>query len=385
MRIGVSLYPEKESLEDIEQYLKMASQYGCCKVFTSLFTVDGTKEEIIKYFKSLCDMAHKYNMVVSGDANTQFFEKMDADESNLDSFKEMGLDILRMDIPYMDQRDVTLINNSYGIKIELNTAFGDLIKKAIEMGANPQNITTCHNFYPEPYTAPSVKSIFDINEDIHQLGIPITMFISSQVENAHGPYDIEMGLPTIEEHRTLPVDVQLKHILAFKNVDEVLFGNAFASKEEFEAVHQVLTLYEQNVGKMEALGQYADFIPHGQLKLMPFKLHLDKNVSSMEKEILQFKGHADMGDCLNYMLRSRWTRMLYGRKDIPPRVCSKEKFTRGDVLIPNNNLYHYRGELQIVLKEIPNDGNRNYVGRIDEQEIMILDYMGANDLFTFIY
>ena len=58
IRLGISLYPEQESREEIEAYLKTASEHGFTKVFTSLFSVDGTKEELIRYFRELTDLAH---------------------------------------------------------------------------------------------------------------------------------------------------------------------------------------------------------------------------------------------------------------------------------------------------------------------------------------
>ena len=45
--LGVSLYPEQESMEEIENYLTMASRYGFTKIFTSMFSVPGTKEELL--------------------------------------------------------------------------------------------------------------------------------------------------------------------------------------------------------------------------------------------------------------------------------------------------------------------------------------------------
>ena len=56
--LGVSLYPEQETLEEIDAYLKKASTYGFKKVFTSMFSVPGTKEEIIAYFKDLNQLTH---------------------------------------------------------------------------------------------------------------------------------------------------------------------------------------------------------------------------------------------------------------------------------------------------------------------------------------
>ena len=50
----------------------------------------------------------------------------------------------------------------------------------------------------------------------------------------------------------------------------------------------------------------------------------------------------------------------------------------------NDQLKHYTGEVQIVLKDMEADGQRNYLGRIEEEEIMILDEMKAKDIFTFI-
>ena len=56
--LGVSLYPEQETLEEIDAYLKKASTYGFKKVFTSMFSVPGTKEEIIAYFKDFIKIVH---------------------------------------------------------------------------------------------------------------------------------------------------------------------------------------------------------------------------------------------------------------------------------------------------------------------------------------
>ena len=78
IQLGVSLYPEQETLQQIEDYLKLANSYGFSKVFTSLFSVEGTKEEIIGYFRNLSDIAHKYGMQVYGDCNARFFMQMNA-------------------------------------------------------------------------------------------------------------------------------------------------------------------------------------------------------------------------------------------------------------------------------------------------------------------
>lgn len=385
VRLGVSLYPEQENLEDIDRYLAMASKYGFTKVFTSLFSVEGTKEEIIRYFKDFTAIAHKYGMVVSGDANGEFFKKMDGTETNLEAFKEMGIDIIRMDFSFNDERDAILINNPDGIGIEMSTGQIKVIDQAIANGANPHNLSTCHNFYPERYTAPSLEAINDINEYWKKKGIPVAIFISSQEKGTHGPWPVSDGLPTIEEHRNLPIEVQLKHCLALKNVDEILIGNAYASEAEFQAIDRVMKAAFINIPMDPKMGWIAQYLPHGDVFRMPFHIHLAEGVTDIEKEVLfGYPAHNDMGDCLNYMLRSRFTRMLYKNASIPERPSGKTHYTRGDVVIVNDNLAHYRAEIQIVLKDMEVDGQRNLLGRIDEKELMILDHMGAGDIFAFM-
>lgn len=384
MILGVSLYPEQEKLEDIDRYLSMASKYGFTKVFTSMFSVQGTKEEVISYFKNFSEIAHKYGMKVSGDCNGEFFGKVGATETDLSVFKEMGIDIIRMDFSFMDKRDAVLINNKEGIAIEMSTAFIAVIEKAISNGADPKNIYTCHNFYPERYSAPSLDDINEVNNSWKERGIPVAIFVSSQEKGTHGPWPVSDGLPTIEEHRNLPLEIQVKHCLALGNVNEILIGNAYASEAELKAVSEVMAKAMVDIPEMKELGAFSSFIPHGRLTRVPFKIRLEEGLTDVEKEdLFEFGSHSD-GDCANYMLRSRWPRFRYAKTSIPPRACSKTHYTRGDVVIVNDNLKHYRGEVQIVLKDMEVDGQRNLLGRIVNEELFILDSMGKGDIFTFM-
>lgn len=385
IKLGVSVYPEQEKLEDIDAYLALASKYGFKKVFTSLFSVPGTKEEVFAYFKEFTGIAHKYGMEVDGDCNTEFFQKMGATENDISVFKELGIDTIRMDFCFKDERDVTLINNKEGIQIELSCAFIDFIDTAIKNGANVENMSACHNFFPERYSGPSLEMINEVNEHLQALGVRTGIFISSQVKGTHGPWPVSDGLPTLEDHRDLPIEVQLKHFLAMNNVDEVIIGNAYASEEEFKKIDEVMKATFVNIPKNEKLGFFADFLPHGNLKRIPFSVNLVEGITDVEREALfGFPTHSDMGDGMYYMLRTRTTRMLLRGKEIPHRPSTKEYFTRGDILIVNDNLAHYRAEVEIVLKDMKNDGQRNLVGRISEDEIMLLDHIKANDVYCFI-
>ena len=381
--LGVSLYPEQETIEEIDNYLQLASKYGFTKIFTSIFSVPGTNEEVIEYFKNFTAIAHKYGMKVCGDANTDCLKKLGADEKNLDVIKEMGIDILRMDMCYRDERDVTLINNTYGIGVEMSAGFIPAIDKALADGANPNNLSVCHNFYPQEYTGCDLESIMRINEHWKSKGVKVALFITSHNPKDHGPWPVHDGLVTIEDHRFMSVADQVRHVLAMNNVDEILFGNAFATEEEFEQVADVMNEVYTHVEKVTQFGSMiADILPHGDLKRLPLGIELEDGVTDIEKEILYYGTH-QVGESIHYMIRSRWTRLFYKDADIPCRVCDKEYFEKGDVLIVNNNLNYYKAEIQICMMPMKNTGQRNLIGHISKDALPILDLMSKSSIFCF--
>ena len=108
----------------------------------------------------------------------------------------------------------------------------------------------------------------------------------------------------------------------------------------------------------------------------------------------EYAPHWDRYDHSSFMLRSSMSRVWFKEKksvqdgsvatvadkqidsqSIPYRDPGKKVFTRGDVLVVNDNLAHYRGELEIVLTEIPNDGERNLVATVKPEELMLLDFV----------
>ncbi len=50
---------------------------------------------------------------------------------------------------------------------------------------------------------------------------------------------MEDGLPTLEEDRDLPIDVQAMHLFASNMIDDVIIGNAYASETELKALAKV--------------------------------------------------------------------------------------------------------------------------------------------------
>ena len=110
------------------------------------------------------------------------------------------------------------------------------------------------------------------------------------------------------------------------------------------------------------------------------------DVSKEEKEALfHFFPHIDFGDSSEWIWRSRNTRFIYSQKDktIAPRKYEKEEFPRGSIVIVNDNYKHYAGEIQIALLPLINDGTRNLLGYLAEQEMSMLDVIQDGDIIIF--
>ena len=56
--------------------------------------------------------------------------------------------------------------------------------------------------------------------------------------------------------------------------------------------------------------------------------------------------------------------------------------TRGDVIIDNNDYGQYKGELQIAIRDLPNDGRINVVGHIHPEDMALLSLIQPWHGFT---
>ncbi len=249
-----------------------------------------------------------------------------------------------------------MTNNPYGLKIELNVS-NDIayLENILSHQANKSALIGCHNFYPQKFTGLPYDYFIRCSERFKKHGIRSAAFITSNAANI-GPWDINDGLCTLEEHRNLPIEVQAKHLWATGLIDDVIIGNAYASEEELE--------------KLGNLNRY----------MLQLKVHFVDEATEVEKKATLQELHVRRGDITEYMVRSTEVRKKYKDYDFPVRESVLQE--RGQVVIGNNSFGKYKGELQIILKEMPIDERKNIVGTIAEEELFLLDYVGAWTQFT---
>lgn len=359
-RMGISIYPEHSTAEKDYDYMQLASKLGFTRIFTCLLSVDESKEIIMSKFTKFMEQAHKLGFIVAVDTNPDVFSRLDATPYNLKPFSDMNVDIIRLDGHFGEVEDIAITHNPYGISIEFNGSSNTALDLMIERGANIHNMDVCHNFYPQKFTGLGFNKFMEFTNKYKALGLPVAAFVSSNNKNTFGPWPVYAGLPTCEIHRELPIDLQVRHLLATNRIDDIIIGNAYASEEELKAISTV------------------------DITKTTFKLELTDDISDEEKNIIYNYTHFGRGDASDYMVRSSMPRLHYKEKALPYRKYYEEVFHRGDVVIVNDNLSHYRGELEIVLKDMPNDGQRNLVAKIPDQELILLDLLKPEHLFNFI-
>ncbi|MBQ9317930.1 MAG: DUF871 domain-containing protein [Atopobiaceae bacterium] len=391
--LGVSVYPDIRPLDEIAAYLRRAASFGYKRIFTSMFSVEGTPEEVLAYFRDLDGVAHEVGMEVALDVNPECLARLGATPQDLSVFAGIQADILRMDGAYGENDNYDMLCNPYGIKIEYNASALEpaAIESLVARGVDRDRILACHNFYPQRYTGFRWDRFQEVNARLAPLGIRVGAFIASQVPGTHGVWDAICGLPTVERLRDYPADLQARIMAATGNVTDILFGNAYASDEELEAVAQAVALENPEPVREEAravVSAFEEFLAtSGKSGFVQKKVRVEPlyDITDVEREILfDFYPHIDFGDSSEWIWRTRMERQVYAHDVIVPRRHVGERFDRGDVVIVNDNYKHYAGEVQVVLEPIVDDGTRNLVARIDAQEMDVFDLVGDGDAVIFL-
>lgn len=388
--LGVSVYPDLRPIDEICDYLGRASAFGYARVFSSLFNVEGTNEEVLALFGRLIGAAHEMGMEVSLDINPSCMRRYGAKPDDLRVFQNLGVDILRMDGAYDTNENVLMLKNSYGMKIEYNASSLDpaYITELERQGAPRERILACHNFYPQRYTGFPWDKFLEVNKRLGEAGVRIGAFVASHAPESHGIWDATCGLPTVERLRDLPASLQARLLVAAGTTD-VFFGNAYATDDELVDVRNALCpvephyLSDAHRASIDAYASYAggelDLCRQRRVCVEP----LD-DLTEIEKAILfEYFPHIDMGDSSEWIWRSRGPRTLFAQETIAPRRYEQDYFQIGDIVMVNDLYKHYAGEVQVVLRPIRNDGIRNLVARISPEEMLMFDVIHDGDVVIF--
>ncbi len=355
VRLGVSVYPDKSNLEDNKKYLNLASKYGFSRVFLNFLTVEN--EDILEKFKDIVNYGRDLEMEIIADVAPKVFKDLNIDYRDLKIFHDIGLTGIRLDMGFSGNEESIMSFNPYGLKIELNISSGTkYLDNVMSYVPNKENIIGCHNFYPHRYTGISREHFMKSTEEFKKYGLRTAAFVSSNEAN-FGPWDLNEGLPTMEEHRGLPIEVQVKDLINTGLIDDIIISNCFASEEELKA----LSSMNRNI--------------------LEFNIEIEENLPEAEKNILLNELHFNRGDISEYMIRSTQSRVKYKGHEF--RLINPKDMEKGDIVIESSLYAHYAGEVHLVLKPMQNSNRSSIVGKIVDEEIFLIDYIKPWQKFRF--
>lgn len=356
-KLGISIYPHRSDPEKDKQYIELASKYGFSRIFTCLLSVDGNQEEILHNFKDTIHFAKSKNMEVICDISPRVMNELNISYNDLSFFADLGVDGIRLDLGFTGREEAEMTYNPQNLLIEINMSNATkYLDNIMSYQPNRNKLIGCHNFYPHRYSGLSYDFFIECSEKFKSYGLRTAAFVSSNAAT-FGPWPMMEGLPTLEMHRNLPIEVQAKHLFATKLIDDVIISNAYASEEEFMKLSQL------------------------NKEKITFTVEIYETTTELERKIILEEPHFYRGDVSDYMIRSTQSRVKYRGHSFPPH--NTRDIRRGDIIIENDLYKQYAGELQIALKDMENSGKTNVVGRIREEEIFLIDYLKPWEKFSF--
>ncbi|WKF67439.1 DUF871 domain-containing protein [Streptococcus equi] len=357
--LGFSLYPERHGFTKSKAYIDLLHRYGAKRLFMSLLQLVPNDHETFKLYADLIAYANCLGIQVIADVSPAFIKQAGWSHQVIEQAHAFGLAGLRLDeaLPLEDM--VSLAKNPFGLKIELNMSTDkSLLTALLKAAPDRSNLIGCHNFYPHAFTGLSLPHFKEMSRFYHEHGIATAAFITAQSAK-EGPWPLSEGLPTVEAHRHLPIDVQVELMKAAGTIDTVILSNQFITEDELAQCRQALDS------------------PVMSIKVKPLV-----DLTDIEEKIICYP-HCYRGDVSDYVIRSTMPRVVYAQEAIAPREQPKQ-VKRGSIIIDNDHYNRYKGELQIALKPFTLSSKANVVADIKEDYLSLLDELKPWQEFSLV-
>ncbi|NIZ19812.1 DUF871 domain-containing protein [Entomospira culicis] len=357
-QLGISVYAGHAPIAENKAYLDLAAKHGFTRVFMCLLSIEGDKEKIVAEFKETVAhaMALKYDVIV--DVAPRIFSALGISYQDLSFFADLGVKGFRLDMGFTGMEESMMTYNPHGLQVEINMSNDThYIETIMDYKPNTHMMLGCHNFYPHRYSGLTRAHFDSCNVRFKQFGLTTAAFVNSHVAT-FGPWPVDQGLCTLEEHRALPIDVQARDLF-FSGIDVVIISNCFASEAE------LATLAAINKDVLE------------------LKIETLIDLPAVEKSILFDELHFNRGDVSSFLVRSTQSRVKHKGHHFAV-MNAKPTIERGDIIIESSEYGHYAGEMQIARHAMENSGKSSVVARVHPDYIPFLDRIEAWHKFKLI-
>ena len=346
MQNGISIYAGLDyDGEENLSLIETAADMGFKRLFTSAQIPEATDAETFQ--EDLADILTT--------ATLNGFEIiLDVNAENFSEYNFDGI-TLRLDDGFnVDQ--VAEVSHSRKIMLNASTVTEDFLNDLLGKGANFDNISSLHNFYPHPCTGLDTYFFDNQNRILHDFGISVGAFAPSKDGKRRLP--LREGLPTLEDCRKFSTDLSARFLAAL-GTDFIIIGDGQPTREELQALAAI---------------QSDEVILHAQL--------LSNDLTTAEILSNHFTRRADVAKSVIRAIEGRrYLKEVGGNIPIDKNLTLERSF--GDITVDNDGFGRYAGEVQIVQDILPADERVNIAAHILEEEIFLMGYIKPRQKFSF--
>ena len=346
MRNGISVYAGLGyGLEENIALIESAAALGLKRLFTSAQIPEAT-ENSEKFFDDFT------NILTAAVANG-FEIILDVNSENIAEFDLEGL-TLRLDDGFSVQQ-VADLSRTRKVQLNASTVTTEFLAALLSLGANFENITALHNFYPHNLTGLDTYFFDNQNKILHDFGITVGAFAASRDGRRRPP--LGEGLPTLEDCRNFSTDLSARFLAAL-GTDFIIIGDGLPTAEECESVAEIID--DEVIIRAEFL--------------------TDDETS---KELLRysFTRRPDISKSVIRAVEGRQILRELGGKILSDNSPHERSF--GDVTLDNENFGRYAGEVQIIADVLPADSRVNTAAHILDEENFLTGYIRPRQKFSF--
>lgn len=347
---GFSVFVNEELTQETLAYMEAMAKSGFRGIFTSIHIPEDDDSKYLNGLQKLGTFARENEMELVVDISGTALERLGYSLGNVKPLVEMGLTGIRIDYG-ISMETVADLSHQMNVALNASTISARDLDELKSYGADFSRMEAWHNYYPRPETGLDEIPFQKQNQVLKAAGFQVMAFVPSD-EKKRGP--LHMGLPTLEKHRDMnPLGAALELVKAC-DVDKVYIGDPEISERLREQFHLYM---EENTILFHATSLLSEWDQHADRVAGRHRNRMDsaRDVVRSEESRLQAKGPIEQG--------------LTMKRSI------------GSITMDNDGYGRYAGEIQITKRSLPEDERVNVIGRIDEQELSLLEFCGPGQLF----
>lgn len=370
--LGITIYPYDDfDVEKNLEYIRKAAKVGFTRIFISFFcagieTIQ--KDGYLDKIRVLTTCANELQMRVQADFFPEIFAAFHASSDDISEIIRSGIDEIRIDygfsftqIAQMTKHpsckkiiiNASELYDAHNVLLDTATAFEQGMKEFRDASGIMEKLEVGHNMYPREGTGLSMSDLISRNAIFERYKITTCAFCNSKTYE-YTLFHAMDGSPTIEEHREFSAYASAHELFVSDAVQSVFIADGFIQEKELASLSNLL-----------------------QEDSIALRIHFYKSASKQEKQALLQGTHLNRGAAK--VIRSMLVR---SKCALPPQNC----VTRNayDVTIDNELYERYFGEIQILLQPRKPNERVNVVARLDEEDIVLLQYLKAGKTFHFV-